>query len=359
MIVKFLLYTLSWILIYIVANYCYKKSIKKNTSKCPLYLILLVSLISVGLNILMTGGEDTMASDRLNYVQNFENNRETPSLGLLGMMNLVTLAGGDFYMFLNVTTFISMFVTMLAYRYSDIAKPSSLIFIFLSQYVLTTFIALKQCYASALLALMFVLLLKEKSWKNDLICVLLIALAYLFHPTAFLAIPLFVMLRFKFKIFENPKRLIFLLLITTIFLKPILLFVAQVTSFLPFFANKINEYFGPDATLEGESRVMILLKGIPFYYIAFITYKYRNKLVSIIEYYNGYLILTFFTALAYVISLYDPWMTRLMYLLCVPVFIFYSNVLNYIPNSRIHRNFVYISLFVITYRFMFLTKMTF
>lgn len=183
-------YTVCLLISYLLVKRQYNASISRNTHldkirvsrsnstrKMPIYLIIIISLIFTFYCHFSMAPEDMMAGDRQNYLGNFAGSRESPSIGLTAVIALINLNGGDFHTLLYFCTFISMVLTLLAYRYSKDATPECLLLLFLSQCVLTTLTALKQCYTSAFSAFAIVLMLQDRSKLKELFIYALIFLA--------------------------------------------------------------------------------------------------------------------------------------------------------------------------------------
>ena len=131
MLQSMLIYTLCWLVSYILASLRYKRLSKvrvkkggvfvqgcETPKKMPFWMILVICTFFTLYNFYMTTNSVEMAGDRQNYLYDFDGGRESASMGLLGIMGIIYLFGGSFEHLLYVSSFISLLFPMLAYRYS-------------------------------------------------------------------------------------------------------------------------------------------------------------------------------------------------------------------------------------------------
>lgn len=366
-----LVYTFCWLISYLLAKWTYNIQIKKVKTigfsnknsityekKMPYYLIIIISAIFTFYCYYSMAPEDSMAADRQNYTMNFSGNRESPSMGLTAIMGFVLLNGGDFKQLLYISTFSSIFITLIAYRKSKDATPQALLLLFLSQYVLTTLTALKQCYASAFATLAIVLMIQKRNILKDLIIITLILLAILFHPVGYVLLPVYFIMRY----FDNKKRnvnqMILVLLFFSIAFIPIMqILIFLLSSFLPSLSGKIDQYFGSDGMEDTESSFFVFLKALPIYIITYYGLAKRNRIKKTIEFYDHYMIICIICSFICLMSLYNVWMLRFMNLFQFVIYIFFVCYLNKIAPLNAKRLFILVALtqLVLTYRFLYIT----
>lgn len=360
------LYTICWMLSYKIISTRYNslkhKSIKNNIytysaeetpAKMTFLMIVIISTLFTLHNYYVTTALSYMSGDRVNYLQNFDYGRESPSLGLTAIMIVIQLFGGDFNALLYFTTFISLFITLLAYRYSKEATPLSLLLLMLSQYVQMTYDGIKQSYASAFATLMIVILLKERNMMRDIICVLLMTIAIVFHPAGYVLVPIYLFVRFLKK-YKPRKILIILLLVSIVFVPLLRLFSDLFSSIVPMMSEKINEYFGEEYS-SNHSAVMSIFKGVPFYIISYYGIHYRYSLVSKIENYDGFCFIAILCSFMFLMNIYDLWMSRFTYFFQFVTYIFWGILL--IQNPRLKKQSVLIILLtgILNYRLFILS----
>jgi len=300
--------------------------------------------------------EELMAGDRQNYIVNFSGSRESPSIGLTAIMGLLILNGESFQMLCYVSTFVSMFITMMAYRYSKDATPKVLLLLFSSQYVLTTLTALKQCYASAFAALAIVLMLQNRKKSKEVVIWTLILLAILFHPTGYILVPLYFLIRYySDKGKDASKALVPLLLFSVLFIPLLNILSSIISSFVPGLSGKIDEYFGESADdPTSENGLLVIVKGIPFYIITWLGIKWRNKIKAKILFYDDYLLISILCSFLYMMNLYNVWMSRFQFLFQLAVYTFFCLMVRYIPKGARIYNLILLFTVVITIRFLIL-----
>lgn len=316
--------------------YARKREDYRNPRKLRLSAMIIISLLFTWVNWFATSmlGHNELGGDRLNYSVEFLGARSVQSQGLQFVFDIVKLLGGDIYTVFYVTTFITIFIVLIAYRRSKLAGPKVIALLLVSEYVIFTFTALKQCYAAAFCFLFFVNAMENDTKKGKVLCLIDIVLAVLFHSSGFILIPLFVILKGKK---DNPRKyyfLVFAAIVSIIFLPTIMQLVARVFgAVLPILSFKIDKYFG-DMTSGLDSQWTAVIKYIPFFYIgvwgAFNRKRFRKSVPS----YDKYLTITIIAVLIVFYSLFSYWFERFRYQFYFPVYMFYQ----FIDENESNRN---------------------
>ena len=367
MLISITLYTLCWLISFVLVNIQYKHYLKVNplyasksssyiskpSKKMPIWLILLICTLFTSYNYYTTTTNAVLGADRQNYLFEFEGSRESPSIGMFMVMGAFSYFNFEFETLLYVSSFISLFFPLLAYRYSKDATPLSLLLLFLSLYIINSFTALKQCYTNAFSTLALVLLFQNKTKSKEIAIILLIILSMFFHPTGFILVPIYVFCRY-FDTNYNVKRLIFFIFLFSLFFEPLLRLIGSALSFIPFLSEKIDEYFGSGSGEWEEHGFMSVLKGLPFYYIAFWGIKLRGKLKEYILFYDEYLLITIICSFFFIMNVYNYWMSRFMFLFLFVIYTFFCTMAQYLPNRKQSIIAVLIMTAVITYRDIYL-----
>lgn len=307
-------------------------------SKMTLTMAIVIALLFTLYNVIVTHLNVSVSGDRQNYSLNFFGYRNSSSAGLMFIIGLIRKVSSRVESLYYVSTFITMLITMLAYRESDEADPKAIFFLLTTQYVFFTFAGMKQCYTNAFASLCIVLALRNKGIKDTVVSIILIALSIWFHPTGYLLIPLYIMIRIRKTIRINV--LFFLLMIVgVLFLEPLLLHAARLAApFAPSVATKIYDYFGETAKEGLEAAgFMSALKGIPFYIITLVGWINRQKLKDLIPNYENYLFLSGVISFIYVASVYNSWVNRVAYFLYLPVAIFFVQLMRNVSNENNYR----------------------
>lgn len=364
-----LLYTVIWIVSCLIVRFHYDRQIALNfgwderddgyvhTIKMPIVSALVIAGLFTLFNVYATMHSVSMGADRRNYALNFSGYRPTPSIGLRYVMDFVHWIGGDLQTLFYITTFVCVFITLMAYRLSKKASPYVFYLLCVTQYFLSTLVHLKQCYASALAVLFFVLMLEYNSKKSRLAAIVCVAFACLFHPTGYLLIPMYIIFAAE-KSKRNVALYALLLLIIGLFLDRFMLWSAMLLKpAVPSLASKLLQYYGNirDVTQEGMS--YSFLKGVPYYIIVLIGLFKRRDSREKIEHYDDYLIIVGTGAFLYMVSVYNSWFGRFIYFFCFVTFTFFLQLLKTMESKEdivLLNTAVQISLIFFTYRFLYL-----
>lgn len=320
-VVSYLLIKQNYISYLLETNLCQQKANKLRISS-----IFIISSLYTILNWFATKifSNNTLGSDRLNYSIEFSGVRSVQSPGLQFIFDIVKKCGGDIYSVFYITTFLTVFLTLIAYRRSKLASPKLITLLLVSEYIFFTFTGLKQSYSAAFSFLFFVNAIENKTKKGTMLCLFDIMLAILFHSSGYILIPLLVILRIDR---DNKKRFYFLTFISIlclVFLPNIMQFVsARLGSFLPILSFKIDNYFG-NSSGGLDSQWSAIIKYFPFIYISIWGMLNRKKFMYEIEEYDLLLLVSFIGSLIVLYSLYSYWFQRFRYSFYFPVFLLYD-----------------------------------
>lgn len=360
------LYAMFAIISFIVAKIEYKplKIEKERTilsfikgGQLSLFSIILLGLFAVVINMYYTHiTMNQMASDRLNYEYDFSRDLIAATAGLTYIFNIVNKHGGNFEDVLYLTTFVSIVGFLLSYKISKISTPLGLLFCFCTPCLLTSFIALKQTYANAFASVAIVLMMRNKSWGNELLILLFLWLACQFHPVAFLMIPIYILFRFFINDEKkyNLSSVLIVVLLVMVCLGGLLTVIAKlIAPVLPYLASKLLQYFEGGEDQTAESGWIVMIKGIYIYYISYYLMKYRHYIQSNMRFYNQMLILSLIISVCYLISPFYYWLPRTSSLLEFPLLLYWVKCLQFLPKGE---QMKYVSLFLIGF-FTFRTLM--
>lgn len=304
----------------------YSERIENGNKKIKLLSIIFISSLFTFVNWFATKtlANNVLGSDRLNYSVEFLGTRSVQSPGLQFIFDIVKKCGGDIYTVFYVTTFLTMFFTLIAYRRSKLASPKLITLLLVSEYVFFSFTGLKQSYAAAFSFLFFVNAIEDKTKRGLILCVVDIVLAILFHSSGYILIPLLVILRIGR---ENKKRFYFITgvaVLSLIFLPNIMQFVSsRIGSFLPILSFKIEKYFG-DATGGLDSQWSAIIKYLPFVYISILGVLNRKRFKYVISEYDSLLLAAVVGSLVVLYSMFSYWFQRFRYSFYFPVFLLYD-----------------------------------
>lgn len=340
-------YILILIIGYYISNNKYKKSTivingvrtygSKNTpsSKMTLIIILIISLLFSIYNVIITKMSVQLSGDRYNYTRNYYGITNAATEGMAFVIDIIRKFSNNPEMLFYVSTFSSVFFVLLAYRIDYEATPSTLIFLFSTQYVFFSFAGLKQCYTNGLAALSIAFALRNKNFLDSILSILCAYFACWFHPTGYIIIPLLIMIKMP----KKRKSIIlffFFIFILLLFFQTILLktagFLAPIN---PSISNKIYEYIGETANeaLKSEG-YLALFKGLPYYIITVVGLIKRKEIIDKINNYDNYLLLSAVLSLSYLATIYNGWLYRVAYLLYFPSGVFFVRIMKHYMNNK-------------------------
>lgn len=354
------IYSLIIIICYMMINFsptrlaCSNNYVKKNRN-LTVCRILIISLLFTLYNVFVTNGQLPTGGDRLNYYIDFLGYRENESIALSFIFDFVKRINGSIFTVYYITTFICCCLNFLAYSKFSLANKKVALLFLLTDAVLYSFTALKQCYAFAFSALLFANLLDNKE-SNDIINIIYIVLACLFHTSGYILIPLFITIKIVKK---HPSALyisVFAVFFVFVFFQPILLYFASLLkNVLPVLSKKIMNYFG-DSMPEGGRSIQII-KWIPFYFITFLGFYYRKSLRSKIVNYDLFLIISIISSGLALFSFFNYWFYRFLPLFYLPNFTFFVLINEKVSdksNRLLNYIIVYGGVALVFYRWLFL-----
>ena len=324
--------------------------------------IIIISSLFTSLNWFATKilSNNFLGSDRLNYSIEFSGVRSVQSPGLQFVFDIVKKFGGDIYSIFYITTFITVFITLIAYRRSKLASPKLITLLLVSEYVFFSFTGLKQSYAASFSFLFFVNAIEDKTKKGFLLCVFDILLAIIFHSSGYILIPLLVILRIGR---EKKKRFYFITIVAVlslVFLPNIMQFIsARIGSFLPILSFKIEKYFG-DVSGGLDNQWSAIVKYFPFFYVSIWGIANRKRFKNTIENYDSFLLMSVIGSLMVFYSIFSYWFQRFRYSFFFPVFLLYDLIdrNEELKGNRIINNAIVIggSFFVTTRKIILIFK---
>lgn len=347
-------------LIYILIVYgIVGNSYRRNQCVCDKRKILCIEIIfiaglSVLLNVIFTNIGIITGSDRLNYIYEFSGARAPDSLGLQWIFSLVHTLGGDIYTVYNITTFITVFLTLYAYKKSKYANEKVILLLLSTQWVFFTFTALKQSYANAFAALAFVKIIEGEKRKDYLWGSFFIVLAILFHSSAIILVPITILIIINKTLSKKSGIISAFVIIGSLFIQKIaVLFAKIINPFLPMVAAKISQYMTDFGASGGDS--LAVLKYVAIFVILLWAIVNRNRYINTIEGYTKYEMVTLFAAILLLYSVISYWFVRFIDMLYFPVFVFYvlidkGTMLS--GNRNLIRCIVYGSQFFFTFRWI-------
>lgn len=335
-IINLVLYSALCAFVYFILG----KMPKKKHYLLSLAIITIIAILFTVYNVYSTETSIGFGYDRSFYAKEYNVGTSTTT-GMTVIMNLIKFITPEVKYFFYFTSFICCFLHFVAYRMSANKKRLAAIFIMSTIFVISLTTHLKQAYAMSFASLFFVILM-EKPWKyKDIACILLIAIACLFHQMGFILIPIYIFSRLVDikKIKFNPKTFLITLGIVFLLFIPIAELSVNLTSGIaPSLSTKLAEYFGANNIhsyniISGTFRP-VFLKGLPFYLITILGFAKRNELVKKIKNYDLLLIYTSVGSFLFLASIYSYWLYRFIGLFYLPFGILFNAVLNQEKNRK-------------------------
>ncbi len=293
----------------------------RQQSKISIVTLLLISTL-FGLYSLASS-HIPYISDRGVYASAFsENGGDYFTIGLNQLHKFLILFSNDPKILFFTVTFLCTFLVLLAHRMNDDAKPNTLLYLVLSEIFIYSFYLLKQAPAMALAAIATTMLLQEKK----LLSLLFLVLAILFHKSALIIIPVYLMILCA----DIPwvRRSSYILMILVIFLfKPFTkVAIGVLENLVSGNLARLSFYFGDTGLINDPVNILTTIKGFPFYLITIYGFKRRKEYINRIPHYDKYMIMSFFVSITVLLSAYMYWMWRFGTFFYFPIFVFASQL---------------------------------
>ncbi len=306
--------------------------------RIPFSAILIFCLME-GLYSFLCGPYKTYLVDRQVYAQFFSMNyfirENSPVLYQIEVHLRQLTSNPDVFFF--VVAVIYMLITCIAYNESDDADPFVFLLIGVSQYLLYGCYQLKQALAVVFIALSTSFFLKKR-W---IWCVLFLILGILSHESAYVAIPLFIVLIGSRRRWVQTMEY-FILIVSMVFFRQITTVgLTFVSGLIPGISKQIASYLSDSGELVMGFGFSRALKGLPFYIITIYGFMLQDKGRQETPHYDKYLLISVFVSIASFSALYMPWMFRFGELFYIPDFIF-AAYLRKIAEKRTGRQYTYI-----------------
>ncbi len=338
-----------WIIKYdnrIIIN---KKGNNKN------YIMILACSIIFGL-VSIASSKIPYQSDRKNYALRFYhyNDFEDPwTAGLNLIANFLHLFTKNPQVLFFSISFLFMMLTFIAYYKFKIKAPDTFLFLGLSQYYIYSFYLLKQAPAIAIAAISIAYYFNEKYlWS-----IIILIISTLFHESAIILFPLYIIM------WKSNKKWVrylggFLLIVCVVAFSQVSRTITSILSLcLPNIFTEVEGYLDLTGAMvgSGESNILTVVKGAPYYLITGFALLKRKELRFKIKKYDQYLLLSMFSSSMIFLSIRMYWMWRFATYTYFPMFIFLSMILNKNKNKieNIFMKFcVGMLLFFISFRYL-------
>lgn len=318
------IYFIFAVVFYGIIKTSYNRAENRNSpNKISVFSISFLSVLAVFLNIICTNLSVIVGSDRINYIYEFSGARSPDSIGLQLVFFLVHLIGGDINYVYIITTFVSVFVTLLAYRKSKYAQPQVIALLLSTQWIFYTFTALKQSFANAFVAVAFVCFIESEKRKDYLLGVMMLVIAIVFHSSAIALLPVLILLFLQKKSSRRNTFYSALIIIGSIFIRQISLIIARfISPILPLVSLKIIQYMSKLDTSSINS--MTIFKYVSIFIILIWAYANRKQYRLKIDVFSKYFLTTLYASILLIYSVFSYWFVRFIDLFYFPIFVFYA-----------------------------------
>ena len=301
--------------------------------KIQICLILFFAALYTLYNAYCTFGKDISKKgegDRFVYYLQFIGEGKS-TVGLTFVFDIIRLFTDNFNAVLYFTTFTCCCMFFIALSQSKDVTVYSVVFLLITDIIVgVTFVNLKQSFAIGFAYLMFVICFnKEKTLINEIMAWGLIVAAILFHITAVILIPIYFLIRFTGWQKKYLYVFVVILALCMAFMQSLGPLVAKILINInpsSALAAKLNEYFTNGGITSGGS-AFAFIKGFPFYLISAIGIAKRNRLRTVIDNYDSYLLLSIIGSLFYLCSAQTYWIYRMIYYFYLPISIFIGQII--------------------------------
>lgn len=330
---KVCIYFMIVLITYLVVNNCYRYNrsvrmgsvvVRQSNYNITYLAIIFCSVILAIYSACITSS--VYDADRAGYTYRYVNHIDSyflkNSYGLYILVRILWCFSDNPSWLYFTVTFISVFITLLALKISEIDDPFPYLLMGFSLYNVYSFYLFKQAPAIAFSSLAFALFLKKKK----IFCLITIILAISFHETAFILIPLFVVL-------TGAKRKS-VRVVSYIFLGVSLLFFSSASStivsiffkIIPSLSTQLRIYLNDSGAIETNSNFLTIIKGLPYYLITIYALKYRKTCSTRIKNFDRYFTMSVFASVLTLMSGYMYWMWRFAAFAYFPQFVFVAQL---------------------------------
>ena len=293
----------------------------RQQSKISIVTLLLISTL-FGLYSLASS-HIPYISDRGVYASAFsENGGDYFTIGLNQLHKFLILFSNDPKILFFTVTFLCTFLVLLAHRLNDDAKLNTLLYLVLSELFIYSFYLLKQAPAIALAAIATTMLLQEKK----LLSLLFLVLAILFHESALILIPVYILILCADIPWVRRGSYILMILVVIFFIPFSRVAIRISGTLIPQLLTELQSYIDDTGAMETSLNILTILKGFPFYLITIYGFKRRKEYINRIPHYDKYMIMSFFVSITILLSAYMYWMWRFGTFFYFPIFVFASQL---------------------------------
>ncbi len=265
-------------------------------------------------------------SDRWNFAFRFSNNFEYPwTVGLNLLAKILHLFTEDPRILFFGVSFVTLFVVLVAYNKFSYKYPLAVLLMGVSLFNTYSFYLLKQAPSIAFGSLALAYLFN----KNRIKALISLVVSILFHEAAFILIPLFLVLEGAKKRGFRVIEYAFLIIIILFFSSISSIGIRYIYRFSPYLTEQVLGYTNSKGDLQITSNLQSWVKFSPYYFITFLAFFKRSSLHNKIKNFDKFLVLSVFTSALSILSIYMYWMFRFAIYGYFPMFIYFSQIVQF------------------------------
>ena len=279
-------------------------------------------------------GQIPIASDRGNYALRFSSDFyaesvKSSSLGLYFIEQILHMFSYEPNVLFFTIPFVTLLLYLAAYNEWEDITPFAILMLGMSPCVNYALYQFKQAPALGLMALSFAFYFKGKKFHSYIF----LALAILFHESAWMMLPLLIVMRgSKMRWVKNLE--IGFLIVCMLGFTTFSSYAVNLFSLIPGMRFQLQSYLTDSGEIETSSNFMTIIKGFPYYFITLVGCLNRENLKEKIKYYDQYLTMAVFASGCTLLSAYMYWMWRFGSYTYFPLFVFSSLLLREIDKDK-------------------------
>jgi len=283
-----------------------------------------------------------LTHDRLNYAFSFRIERKlTPAMNFIfDMIRKVTDNPKVIFFFIS---FFMLFLLLVACKINTSFRPRAFSLMAVSNLLIFSYSGLKQAPAIGFIAIAVSLWLTKKY----ILAIGCSIVAVLFHESALIFFPMLFLLTGAKRRWIRIMEYVVMLLFLVAFPQMTQMALRVLTSIGIPVMGELEGYLDSIGGMAVNTNVLTVFKGVPYYLISILGICFRKKVKAKIENYDKYLVMSIFTSVVYMASLYMYWMWRFAIYFYFFDFIFAAQLIDKCENKRHASLFYYIVLFLL------------
>ena len=304
------------------------------------FQMLIISFAFGLYSIYITAPE--LTHDRMNYAFSFRIERKlTPAMNFIfDIIRKVTDNPKVIFFFIS---FLMLFLLLVACKVNTSFRPRAFLLMSVSNLLIFSYNGLKQAPAIGFIAIAVSLVL-SKRYIFSIGCAII---AILFHESALIFFPMFFLLLGAKKRWIRTVEYVGCLLFLVAFPKTTQILVDILKVSRISVIEEMGGYLDVAGGIAVDVNILTAFKGIPYYLIAILGIVLRKKMKKEIDNYDKYLVMSVFTAVVYMLSIYMYFMWRLAIYFYFFDFVFAAQLVEKCKNKKLVSSLFYVILIVL------------